>query len=333
MVPLDGNDDDDDIDAYINTSACSQDMYMPCMDEEAFRTHGDQLGRPTTVTQRQTFMGFSLQDTPPEAGNPAQVKPATIFSPNTLYKTIVGEPCESTPAPQATPAPEAPPPAPPAPQATPPSAPLAPEAPRAGQVKKPRKRGNKKGASSSQTLPKRMRANDMVPRTPGGLPRLHEAGKLILPEDLSHLASGPMITLQQNIQFLETLLLKDKDPNYPVFTVKVPAVVPKFVQADPADIFFIAFEDVFNLFHWQRLDYNLVRLYAINLQMKIKRERPPNVAVADLYYMRDSPLVDGSSTRTAAVRYLQSFMLMNKEKNSILLPVFPELVHIRSRPS
>jgi hypothetical protein len=79
MAPLGGNDDDDDIDAYINTGACSQDIYMPRMDEEAFRTHGDQLGRPTTVTQRLTFTGFSLQDTPPEAGNPAQVKPATIF--------------------------------------------------------------------------------------------------------------------------------------------------------------------------------------------------------------------------------------------------------------
>jgi hypothetical protein len=51
MAPLDGNDDDDDgIDAYINTGAYSQDMYMPRMDEEAFRTHGDQFGRPTTVT-------------------------------------------------------------------------------------------------------------------------------------------------------------------------------------------------------------------------------------------------------------------------------------------
>jgi hypothetical protein len=164
----------------------------------------------------------------------------------------------------------------------------------------------------------------MVPRTPDGLPRLHEAGKLILPKDIEHLASGPMITLQQNIQFLETLLLKDKDPNYPVFMVKVPAADPNFIQADPADIFFIAFEDVFNLFHWKQLDYNLVRLYAINLQMKIKGERPPNVAVADPYYMRDSQLVDGSSTQTKVVRYLQSFMLMNKEKNTILLPVFPE---------
>jgi hypothetical protein len=141
---------------------------------------------------------------------------------------------------------------------------------------------------------------------------------------MEHLESGPMITLQENIQFLESILLKDKDPNYPVFTVKVPAADPEFVQADPVDISFIAFEDVFNLFHGKWLDYNLVRLYAINLQMKIKRERPPNVAVANPYYIRDSQLVDGSSTWTKAVRYLQSFMLMNKEKNIILLPVFSE---------
>ncbi|KAK1682121.1 hypothetical protein QYE76_042969 [Lolium multiflorum] len=312
MAPLDGNDveDDDDIDAYINTGACSQDMYMPPMDEQAFRTHGDQLSRPPTVTkQRLVFTGLS-QDTPPEAGNPAQVKPATVFSPNTLRKTIIGEPPKSTPATsEAPPAPEAPP--------------SAPQAPPVGQAKKGRKRGGKKGASSSQPAPKRIRADDMVPPTPDGLPRCHEAGKPILPPDMEHLASGPMLPLQHCIQYQESVLLKEKDPNYPVFSVKVPSD-QHFVNEDPADIFFIAFEDVFNLFHSKRLDYNLVRLYAINLQMKINRERPPHIAVADPYYMRDSQLQDGSSTRTKAVRYLESFMLMNKEKNTILLPVFPE---------
>ncbi|KAK1693135.1 hypothetical protein QYE76_009832 [Lolium multiflorum] len=280
MAPLDGNDveDDDDIDAYINTGACSQDMYMPPMDEQAFRTHGDQLSRPPTVTkQRLVFTGLS-QDTPPEAGNPAQVKPATVFSPNTLRKTIIGEPPKSTPATsEAPPAPEAPP--------------SAPQAPPVGQAKKGRKRGGKKGASSSQPAPKRIRADDMVPPTPDGLPRCHEAGKPILPPDMEHLASGPMLPLQHCIQYQESVLLKEKDPNYPVFSVKVPSD-QHFVNEDPADIFFIAFEDVFNLFHSKRLDYNLLQ--------------------------------DGSSTRTKAVRYLESFMLMNKEKNTILLPVFPE---------
>ncbi|KAK1679125.1 hypothetical protein QYE76_039973 [Lolium multiflorum] len=216
------------------------------------------LRAQTKATHEAVFTGLS-QDTPPEAGNPAQVKPATVFSPNTLRKTIIGEPPKSTPATSkhhqhpkhhhrttSTPV---------------------------GQVKKARKRGGKKGASSSQPAPKRIRADDMVPPTPDGLPRCHEAGKPILPPDMEHLASGPMLPLQHCIQYQESVLLKEKDPNYPVFSVKVPSD-QHFVNEDPADIFFIAFEDVFNLFHSKRLDYNLVRLYAINLQMKINRETP-----------------------------------------------------------
>ncbi|KAK1685060.1 hypothetical protein QYE76_045908 [Lolium multiflorum] len=140
----------------------------------------------------------------------------------------------------------------------------------------------------------------MVPPTLDGLTRCHDAGNPILPKNLEYLASGPMLPLQSSIQCLEGILLKDKDPNYPVFTIKV-LEDPNFVLEDLADIFFVAFEDVFNLFHWRRLEYNLVHLYALNLQMKIKRERSSNVAVADPYYMRDSQLDQGSRTRTNAV--------------------------------
>ncbi|KAK1683316.1 hypothetical protein QYE76_044164 [Lolium multiflorum] len=225
MAPLDGNDvdDDDDIDAYINTGACSQDMYMPPMDEQAFRTHG---GHPPTVTkQRLVFTA-------------TQINPSNLTSTTCTRSTTIGT--TSTPV---------------------------------GQVKKARKRGAKKGASSSQPAPKRIRADDMVPPTPDGLPRCHEAGKPILPPDMEHLASGPILPLQHS-NYLESVLLKEKDPNYPVFSVKVPSD-QNFVNEDPADILFIAFEDVFNLFHSKRLDYNLVRLYAINLQMK-QRETPPH---------------------------------------------------------
>ena len=307
MALLDGHnyeydDDNVDIDAYINTGACSKDMYMPPMDdEEAFRNHGDQPRCLTTVTQRLTFQGFSQEDTPPEAGDPAQVKQGTIFSPNTLHKTVdaVGAPA---------------PPAPPAPTAPP-----------ADQSKKKqRKRSNNKGAAASQPLPtKRIRQDDVVPPHPDGLTQCHEAGQPILPSHMVRLATGAMLTLQSNIKYLEDILLKDECPNYPVFTAKVPED-PDFVHEDPAELFFIAFEDVFKLFHSRRLDYNLVRLYALSVQIKIKRESPPNVAVADPYYMRDSQLVEGSRTRIKAVEYLKSFILRNLGKNNLLVPVFPE---------
>jgi hypothetical protein len=298
---VDDDDDDVDVDAYINTG-CSKDQYMPRMDddeEEVFRNHGDQPRR-ANVTQRLTFQGFSQEDTPdPEAGDPAQPKPAgTIFSPNTLHRTF-----EEV------------------------AAPPAPSAPPADQSKKKHRKRTKKGASASQPLPnKKIRAGAdavVIPSSDGEPRILHTAGKLIVSPEMERLATGPMLSLNGVIQMLEGLLLKDKCPNYPVFTAKVPEH-PDFVHEDPADVFFIAFEDIFNLFHSRRLDYNLVRLYALSVQLKIQRESPPHVTVADPYYMRDSQLEEGSRTRTKAVKYLESFMLRNIEKRNILLPVFPE---------
>ena len=57
-----------------------------------------------------------------------------------------------------------------------------------------------------------------------------------------------MIALQESILHLEELLLRDKEPNYPAFAVQVPKELVDFVQEDPADIFFIAYEDVFKLY-------------------------------------------------------------------------------------
>ena len=123
--------------------------------------------------------------------------------------------------------------------------------------------------------------------------------------------------------YLESFLLKDKQPSYPVFAVKVPKEVD-FVQEAPADVFFIAYEDIFNLFHSRRLDYNLVRLYALNQAMRIRRDNTPYIKVVDPYYMRDSLLVEGSKTRAMATEFLQRIMLNNQEKNNLLLPFFYE---------
>jgi hypothetical protein len=87
------NDQDEDVGAYLNTGACSNDAYMPPVDDgEAFRGHhDDQPRRPNAAPlQRQlVFKGLSQeQDTPPEAGDAAIQKPAIIFSPTTLNRTV-----------------------------------------------------------------------------------------------------------------------------------------------------------------------------------------------------------------------------------------------------
>ncbi|KAK1631515.1 hypothetical protein QYE76_005830 [Lolium multiflorum] len=258
-IPSPNEDDIDDdgpvdVDAYLNTGADIDDLYMAGADEEAYRARDEPAGPPKATKQRLVFRGFS-EETPP-AADTQEPTAANIFSPNTLIKKV-NEQFEASGA-------------------------VAP--------KKPRKRPSKnKEKSASQPPPTIRHRDSMVPPSKDGLTRMHEAGKPILGPELQHLASGDMLPLQDSILVLESILLKDKDPNYPVFTVRVPRDVG-FVTDAPADIFFIAYEDIFKLFHSRRLDYNLVRLFALNLAMKIKRESTPDVAIADPYYMRESQL-------------------------------------------
>jgi hypothetical protein len=135
-------------------------------------------------------------------------------------------------------------------------------------------------------------------------------------------ASGAMVNLMYGILFLEEGLLKETNPSYPVFTVKVPADVG-FVDDHPADIFFISYEDVFKRFNAKRLDFNLVRLYALQRAMKVNREQNHRVATADPYLMREGMLLNPAN-RSRAKEYLQKFLLDNKSKKDILLPYFPE---------
>ena len=289
---LDANievDDDDDanVDAFINTGA-GKGPFMPPLIEEpsSFR---DEASRPNK--KRLIFHGFS-EETPPAAET--QPPPAkVVFSPDTLHRMA----CEGIASPVEDPVDE--------------------------KKKRVRKRPNKnKDKAASQPPPIRHR-DDVVPPRQDGMTRCHVAGQPILTPDLRRLAGGDMMALQDAVMVLEGLLLKDKHPNYPVFTVKVPEHVD-FVTDVPADVFFIAYEDIFKLFHFRRLDYNLVRLFALNLAMKVKREQTPYVAIADPYYMRDSQLDEGTRTRTRAKSYLQKLFLQTKRKDNILVPFFPE---------
>ena len=50
---------------------------------------------------------------------------------------------------------------------------------------------------------------------------------------------------------------------------------------------------------------------ALNQAMRIRRDNTPYVKIVDPYYMRDSQLVEGSTTRTMATEYLERIMLNN----------------------
>jgi hypothetical protein len=200
--------------------------------EETYRVREDQNARTKTCT-RLDFHG-ALEETPTDAGAAdPKVNSRNIFSPNTLHK-VTGE-------------------------QLPTGSPI--------EKKHHRKRNKKHKPSASQRPagPKRPRVqhDPMSQPTKGTLQGIiHEAGKPIMSDELVANASRAMENLMHGIMFLEEGLLKETNPSYPVFTAKVPADVG-FIDDHPADIFFISYEDVFNLFNAKRLDYNLVRLNAL----------------------------------------------------------------------
>ncbi|KAK1652344.1 hypothetical protein QYE76_070149 [Lolium multiflorum] len=181
--PKEDDIDDDgpvDVDAYLNTGADIDDLYMVGADEEPFRARDEPAGPPKATKQRLVFSGFS-EETPP-AADTQDPTAANIFSPNTLLKKV-NKQFEA-------------------------SGPLLRRSPVKDLVRTRR--------SPSQPPPTIRHRDSMVPPSKDGLTRMHEAGKPILGPELQH-SLGDMLPLQDSIQVLENILLKDKDPNYPVF--------------------------------------------------------------------------------------------------------------------
>ena len=101
--------------------------------------------------------------------------------------------------------------------------------------------------------------------------------------------------MHDGVLTIERRLLLEKDPSHPVFVVKVPPGLG-FVDNAPADLFFLRFDDIFNMFHLYPLHYTMVRLFSLSLATQIIRENTPGIAIVDPYYMRDGCL--GSPRRT-----------------------------------
>ncbi|KAK1643246.1 hypothetical protein QYE76_061051 [Lolium multiflorum] len=90
-IPSPNEDDIDDdgpvdVDAYLNTGADIDDLYMAGADEEAYRARDEPAGPPKATKQRLVFRGFS-QETPP-AADTQEPTAANIFSPNTLINKV-----------------------------------------------------------------------------------------------------------------------------------------------------------------------------------------------------------------------------------------------------
>jgi hypothetical protein len=73
----------------------------------------------------------------------------------------------------------------------------------------------------------------------------------------------------------------------------------------------------------RRLDFTLVRLFALHMSYIIRKEEISLIAVADPYYMHEGFLRISDVERLAATKYIEEFMVMNKDKERIMLPYHP----------
>jgi hypothetical protein len=99
-----------------------------------------------------------------------------------------------------------------------------------------------------------LRAKDGVREEPSDFPR-HIAGRPMLTKEMLTNAGGAIVNLHDSIQYLEERLLQEKNPGYPVYTIKVPEG-HGFVDTSPAEIFFVWYKDIYNLLHSNRSSYN-----------------------------------------------------------------------------
>ena len=296
VAPVDEQDDmeeDDDMDQYINTGY-DRGPYDSGYDHERDDPPDTEMPdlpekeRPPVECKKSLFRQSS-QDTPPDActqDQPAEGR--AMLSPTTMGVAVN--------------------------EALPGSLPV----PAKKQRKRPKK-GPTAKASSSQPPPV-IRVQDRIPTR--NAPLLHIAGQPMLPPDAHRATTGDFRRLHDHVLSTEKSLLRSNDPGYPLYAVKVPKGWG-FYDKTAADMFFLRFDCIFEMYHMRRLDFTFVRLFVLHLSYVVRKEQISAIAVLDPYLMHENFLKAGKVEREAASKYIEDFMVANKEKEMILLPYRP----------
>jgi hypothetical protein len=109
----------------------------------------------------------------------------------------------------------------------------------------------------------------------------------MLPENVLKKLTADMRSVHIAVMYMAEHLLKSKSPCYPLHVAKVPTGMG-FAEKYPADLCFIRFDDIFNIFRMKMLHHTMVRLVALSLSSQIVKEGMPGIAIMDPFYMRES---------------------------------------------
>ena len=288
----DQNDDDDDtfanVDQYFADHGDGGDfMGPPSQEPNPTKDVCDLAGTAEKPSCNRRRLQFSSQETPPAADftEPQIGEVRNIISPNTLKKAV----CEQN------------------------SVPLQ-------EKKKARKRKTNKGAS--QPAPSMIRAQDGPPSPEDISRRVHVAGRAMLPTNMLNAATGAMRSLHDSVLALEKRRLREKDVAYPVFAAKVPEG-KGFVDNSIGRTIVLRFDDIHAMFNLHPLHYTFVRLFSLSMEMRIIRDKTPDIVIVDPFYMR-AKILGSAGDRQVASSYLEGVILANQDKDNFLVPYFPE---------
>ncbi|KAI4972757.1 hypothetical protein ZWY2020_003682 [Hordeum vulgare] len=119
--------------------------------------------------------------------------------------------------------------------------------------------------------------------------------------------------------------LSENDGAYPVFVAKVPEG-KGFVDSNIGRMIVLRFDDIFAMLNLYPLHYTFIRLFSLSMEMRIIRDKTPDIVIVDPFYMRDK-LLDGVGDRQVASSYLEGVILANADKDNFLVPYFSDDTH------
>ena len=151
----------------------------------------------------------------------------------------------------------------------------------------------------------------------------HLTGEPMLPPKPLETLSGDLRRLHDHVLSTKKSLLASKDPGYPTYAARVPEG-KCYVETRPAEVFFLRFDHIFEMFLTRWLDFTIVRLFALHMSSVMKSEEVSQICVADPYYMHESFLSLSDFERETARDHLQNFMVQNKDREIVLVPYHPK---------
>ena len=82
------------------------------------------------------------------------------------------------------------------------------------------------------------------------------------------------------------------------------------------------FDDIFAMLNLHLLHYTFVQLFSLSMDMRIIRDKTPNIVIVGPFYMR-AMILGSAGDRQVTSSYLEGVILANPDKDNFLVPYFP----------